>query len=171
MGLKKKIENHIITVIVLVVIGTTSIVWVVSEQIRVKPLERKIADHDTTITTLNNTVKELRNDPDRQKVEALKSELGATKSSLKQWQDALPLWQEENSKLTQKLNLYLHNCSIISELHILDSRKTELERIINDHILAGSSNDDAKAIEWHRQAEQYQIRILDLQKRLLCQQP
>lgn len=172
MDLKKQIENHIITVIVGVAIATASTVWIASEQIRVKPLERQIIEYDKKIEPLNNTIKELRNnsDPYRKKVEVLENDLSVAQGNLKQWQDAVTAWQKRNSELKQSLNLYASNCSIISEIHALDSRKIELEKDINIYTNAGHSNAD-NVTEWRRQADQYQVRILDLQKRLLCQQP
>jgi chromosome segregation ATPase len=181
MGLKELYENNPLVIIIgccVLVLGLLGAIigstYAVLEKTQVSPRDREITILKELVTDLKKKFSELNVDYQtyrsqveqlHTKLKILENDITVFQNHLRQYQDSIEFWKTQKSNLEKTLNNCTTNCSIISEVRNLDSRKSSLDRKLAQSGLVEEGNRE----EWKRQSYELQVRISDLQKYLVCQ--
>ena len=175
MSVKKKLEDHVVIVVLTVAVSTFAMGWTACELVRVankteriSELEKKVADQSQQLKDNNVAI-----EPYQKRIaelvsnmQRLEADLNSSRGDLVQWQQALQSWKNANAELQRDLSRYTSNCSVISLLKAVEGKKELVERS-----LAGAyqwSSETPKIEDYKRQVAEYQSRLMSLQERLLC---
>lgn len=175
MTIKQKLENNLTVFAITVAVAAFSSGWGACEIVRVTNKTEKIADLEKKIADQSQQIKDsnVAIEPYQKqitdllsKTQRLEADLNNSQSNLTQWQQSLNSWKIAHEKIQNELNLYASNCSVISHIRAVESKKENIE---NSLATAQINNPGSIRIDdYKRQISEYQSRLVSLQERLAC---
>lgn len=175
MSVKKKLEDHVVIVVLTVAFSAFAMGWtacdlarVANKTERISELEKKVADQSQQLKDNNVAI-----EPYKKRIaelvsntQRLESDLNSYRGNLVQWQQAQQSWSNANAELQRELSLNTSNCSVISLLKAVEGKKESVERSLAN---AYQWSSESPMIEdYKRQVAEYQSRLVSLQERLSC---
>ena len=150
-----------------------SVTWRMTHDNYVIPLEEQVAHLEEQVTRQSRYIQEMNAtcEPNSTLVEQLRASNKTLESNMTQWVDTYQQfpdivegWKKGHAELQKTLNSYVANCSILSEVRELDSRKVKTENYL---MKSGYSTESYEVLR--RQAADFQDRIRDLNQKLACE--
>ena len=178
--LKERTEKNPVYVVFTFAVAAAGIAWAASEKIQVAPREREIG-------SLRQQVAELKaaNEPGQKQIQELsakniklENDLEASRNNLIKTQDTLKARETNYLVLEKNINRCEANGNIFSEIRKLEERKAPFDARLTTKwglrtIKSGEKPEPYiptfHEIQWQRQSDELQARIVDLQQRLHCQ--
>lgn len=149
--------------------------WVLDDRLVVRPLEKENAKLLAEIAKLEAASKDIetavapyraREEQTAQKNRELEVGIQAERTKVESCKDMTNVWKTHSNGLQNTNNLYINNCSILQEVRSLNARKAQIDRNISFH----SSNPTSEVPFWNRESNQLQEQIVEMSKRLRCEQ-
>jgi len=165
-GIKERFEKSWAYFTVFMVIGTASITWEVSDEVRVKSLKQELNIlHEENVSLKNENA-------------AKSKEMQNIIKQYKETNDVLAIQNSDLKKIVgDALKKHDNNREVISEIHVLDEQKLLIDKKIHADIIthspisinSGNSDEADPEIEkLKNESTELQTRILDLQHQLHC---